>query len=80
MYQPQMNGQFYPPQPGPANGYYGYPPGQYGGYVAPPPYQPQVSNVSRCHVVLGIIRHVANFSSLWLIMVTIKGGNGHSAE
>ncbi|CAB4014323.1 Hypothetical predicted protein [Paramuricea clavata] len=40
MHQPAMNGHYFvppQPQPGPANGYYGYPAA---GYVPPPAYQP----------------------------------------
>jgi hypothetical protein len=42
MHQPAMNGHYFippQPQPGPANGYYGYPAA---GYIPPPAYQPQV--------------------------------------
>ncbi len=57
MQQPMMNGNYFvPPQPAPANGYYGYPAAGYApapGYAPPPAYQPQVQlsmEISSCMV------------------------------
>jgi hypothetical protein len=55
MHQPAMNGHYFippQPQPGPANGYYGYPAA---GYIPPPAYQPQVQlskEITGCMVTL----------------------------